>query len=234
MLLPFTRDQFVADFADYNEAMWLARLVAPLIGAGIAAQVLQPSRAGDRLIGAGLALMWLWTGVAYHAVHFSRINPLAWIFALLFVAQGLLLLRSALQPDRLVFGFEMGPSAWLGWALVTYAIVGYPLVGFMAGQRMAELPAFGITPCPVTLFTLGLLLLTTAPVPRALLVIPWLWSLIGGSAAVLLSMPQDWALALGLVVVPWILVRDRTRDAVADTELMDMTHAPTTVPSERR
>jgi len=211
MLLPFTRDLFVAVFAAYNEAMWPARVVAPLIGAGIAAQALRQARRGDRWSAAGLALMWLWTGVAYHGIYFSRINPLATAFGVLFVAQGLLLLRAAVQQDRLVFGSPGGPTAWLGWALVTYALVGYPLVGLMAGQSAAELPSFGITPCPVVLFTLGMLLLTTAPVPRALLAIPWLWSLIGGSAAIVLAMPQDWPLGLGFVTIPWILVRDRRR-----------------------
>ena len=211
MLLPFTREVFVALFADYNEAMWPARLAAPLIGAGIAAHAFRHARHGDRWSAAGLALMWLWTGIAYHAVYFSRINPLATAFGALFVAQGVLLLRAAMQTDRLVFGSPRGPAAGVGWALVAYALVGYPLVGLMSGQSAAELPSFGITPCPVVLFTIGMLLLTTAPVPRALLAIPWLWSLIGGSAAFVLAMPQDWPLALGLVTIPWILLRDHRR-----------------------
>lgn len=232
MLLPFTRDQFVAVFAAYNAAMWLARLVAPLVGAAIAAQALQPSRGGDRRIGVGLALMWLWTGAAYHGVYFSAINPLAWVFAALFVAQGLLLLRATLQPAGLAFASGSGPTAWFGWALVTYSAVVYPLVGLMAGQRASELPSFGITPCPVTLFTLGMLLLTSAPVPRALLVIPGLWALVGGSAAVLLAMPQDWALGIGLVAIAWIVARDRRAGAERDTVPMDTRSLPAT-PAER-
>jgi hypothetical protein len=46
----------------------------------------------------------------------------------------------------------------------------------------------------VTLFTFGLLLLTVSPVPRWLLVIPVAWSVIGGTAAFLLQVPQDWIL----------------------------------------
>jgi hypothetical protein len=54
-----------------------------------------------------------------------------------------------------------------------------------------------------------MLLLTTGPVPRWLLVIPVIWSLIGGSAAILLHVPQDWLLLLsGFIAVPLIVVRD--------------------------
>jgi hypothetical protein len=58
---------------------------------------------------------------------------------------------------------------------------------------LSHLPMFGITPCPVTIFTFGLFLLA-APVSRWLLVVPVLWALIGGSAAFVLHVPQDWML----------------------------------------
>lgn len=91
----------------------------------------------------------------------------------------------------------------------------YPLAGMWAGHRYPELPMFGITPCPLTLFTFGLLLLTTAPVPRPLLVIPFVWSLIGGSAALLLGIPQDWVLLFSGVPIPTLLLRDRARRSAA-------------------
>jgi hypothetical protein len=55
-----------------------------------------------------------------------------------------------------------------------------------------------------------MLLLTTGPVPRGLLVIPFIWSLIGGSAAILLDVAQDWLLLLsGAIAVPLMVLRDR-------------------------
>jgi len=54
-------------------------------------------------------------------------------------------------------------------------------------------------------------LLTIKPISRWLLVVPFCWSLIGGSAAVLLHVPQDWLLlASGLIAVPFIIVKDRS------------------------
>jgi hypothetical protein len=48
------------------------------------------------------------------------------------------------------------------------------------------------------------------PVPRLLFVIPFVWSLIGGSAAILLNVPQDWLLIVsGFIALPLMVFRDR-------------------------
>jgi hypothetical protein len=56
-MLPFTRDQFLAVFAAYNQAVWPAQVVAYVLGIGLVGLLMRPSRAGDRAIGAGLAAM---------------------------------------------------------------------------------------------------------------------------------------------------------------------------------
>jgi Family of unknown function (DUF6064) len=203
-MLPFTREQFFGVFADYNDAVWPAQLVAYLLGLAMLVALRRPSLQSDRVIGAGLGLMWLWTGVAYHAGFFARINPAAMAFAALFVVQGLLFLHATLLRRDLGFVAGRGPRPWAGWALIVYAALVYPLIG-AAAHGYPAMPTFGITPCPVTLFTFGTLLVAQGPVPRRLLVIPWLWALIGGSAAFLLWVPQDWPLLLSAVLlVPWL------------------------------
>jgi hypothetical protein len=94
---------------------------------------------------------------------------------------------------------------------VTYAAVLYPAVGAWTGHGYLQMPMFGITPCPVTLFTFGMLLLSTAPVPRALLPIPLAWSLLGGSAAFLLGIAQDWPLLFSGISIVLLVIRDRQR-----------------------
>lgn len=203
-MLPFTRDQLLAVFADYNVAVWPAQIVAYLLGAAIVLALLRPSRRSDGLVGAGLALMWVWTGLAYHATFFAAINQAAMGFAALFVVQGLLFTHAALVCADFPAAARRGPASWFGWALVAYAAVVYPLIG-LAGHGYPTMPMFGITPCPVTLFTFGVLLVARGPMPRRLLVIPLLWALIGGSAAFLLGVPQDWPLLIGgLLVTPWL------------------------------
>ena len=90
-----------------------------------------------------------------------------------------------------------------------YAGVLYPLVGWLGGYEFPAMPMFGIAPCPVVLFTFGLLLLATSHVSRWLLVVPVAWSLIGGSAAFLLGIPQDWLLLFSVLAVPIIVLQGR-------------------------
>ena len=214
-MLPFTREQFIAVFAEYNVAVWPAQVVGYLLGLAMIGMLVRPSNAGNRLIGAGLAAMWIWTGVAYHGLHFSAINKAAWAFGALFVVQGILFLQAVVIGGRPRFGRPNGMAKWLGWVFVIYASAVYPLMGIWTGHRYPEMPMFGITPCPVTIFTFGLWLLTTTPVPRRLFVIPLLWSLIGGSAAFLLAVPQDWLLLFSGVVTVLVLRFDRGRAAAA-------------------
>lgn len=206
-MLPFTREQFFGIFVDYNADVWPAQVVACLIGVGSIALLVRPSRAASRAIAAGLAASWLWTGIVYHGMHFSAINRAAYLFAAMFVVQGLLLLYFGVARARLSFDARSGSAPMLGWALITYAGVIYPLVGLWSGHRLGELPMFGVTPCPVTLFTLGIILFATAPIPRGLLVVPIVWSLIGGSAAFLLAVPQDWPLLFSGVAIVLVLWR---------------------------
>ena len=81
-----------------------------------------------------------------------------------------------------------------------YSLLLYPLLGIALGTDYFELPAFGLTPCPVTMTTVGVLLLASR-VPRRLYVIPVTWAMVGGSAAGLLRMPQDWVLLLTPVLL---------------------------------
>jgi hypothetical protein len=208
-MLPFTRVEFIALFAQYNADVWPAQVVAYVLGLALLAALWRPSRAGDRFIAVGLAAMWLWTGIAYHWLQFSAINPAAFGFAALFVLQGVLFLVAAAR-GTLRFGPPRRPAAWVGAALAGYALVLYPLIGRLVGHEYPAVPVFGIAPCPVVIFTFGLLLMASPHVSRWLLAVPFAWSLVGGSAAFLLGVPQDWLLLVsGLVAVPMIVLGER-------------------------
>jgi hypothetical protein len=212
---PFTRDQFIAVFAAYNEAVWPAQVLAYALGAVVVLFALRPSPRRDRLVAAGLALLWAWTGIAYHALHFAPINPAAYAFGALFVLQALLLAQAA-ATGSLRFGRPAGALRWLGIGLVVYAMALYPLLGRLAGHSYPGVPTFGITPCPLVLFTFGIFLLAAPRLPRGLLVVPFVWALIGGSAAALLAIPQDWMLLASVGVVPLLVLADR-RGAACST-----------------
>jgi Family of unknown function (DUF6064) len=209
-MLPFTPEQFLAVFVNYNNAIWPIQIAAYLFGGIAVALLFRKTRDADRVIAGILAVMWLWTGFGYHGLWLSVINKAAYLFAALFIVQGCYLIYAGVYRYQIRFGLRPGLATWVGTAFVAYAAIAHPLIGEATGHRYPEMPMFGVTPCPVTIFTFGLLLLTMQPVPRWLLVIPFVWSLIGGSAAGLLHVPQDWLLLVsGCIAVPLMVFRER-------------------------
>ena len=199
-MLPFTHDQFIGVFAAYNEAVWPAQVVAYVVAAVALGAIAWQRPWSGALAAWLLASLWIWTGVVYHGMHFSTINAAARLFAAMLVLEAMMLAWWALRRrPELAFGLDLRRGA--GLALAIYAAVLYPLLGLAFGLHYPAAPTFGITPCPLTLFTFGLVLLAPTAVPWRVLVVPLLWSLIGGSAAFLMRIPQDWVLLLGGVVV---------------------------------
>ena len=63
--------------------------------------------------------MWLWTGLAYHALHFSAINPAAFGFAALFVVQSLMLTWAG-ATGHLEFRVRRGVRGGVGLGMIIY------------------------------------------------------------------------------------------------------------------
>jgi hypothetical protein len=193
MQLPFTRGQFFDLFVAYNEALWPAVVALWIVSAVIVAQRLSVRRPHDRWISALLVAHWAWSALAYHVAFFTRINPAAWLFAALFLAQAFLFFRVGVVQRRL--SFAPGGNAWapLAWGLIAYSLA-YPLINAIDHLSLLRIPTFGL-PCPTTIFTAGVLMLAT---PRCwtFSVVPVIWSAIGGSAAFLLGVYADVALPI--------------------------------------
>lgn len=195
MELPFTVEQFYGVFREYNTAVWPAQVVLLALAVAAMALVAFPRRWSGIGVSAILASFWAWLGVAYHLAFFTTINPLAYGFAAVSLLGALAFLWQGVLRRRLEFRLVANARTAVGLLLVVFALAVYPAWSLYVGHRYPELPTFGL-PCPTTIFTIGLLAFTVSPYPRSSLVVPVLWSLIGGQAAFLLGVPQD----LGLLV----------------------------------
>ena len=207
--LPFTADVFFSLFETYNRAIWPAQLVAYALGIAAVLLALRPVAAGGRIALAVLSAFWLWTGIAYHLMHFMQINFAALGFGGLFVLQGALFAGSALGGRR-AFRFRTDLFGWSGLLFCLFALAIYPLLGWLAGHGWPRAAVFGVAPCPTVIFTFGVLLMLEGA-PLYLAAIPFLWSLIGGSAVFLLGVPEDLSLLLAGVVGLGLLVWKRRR-----------------------
>lgn len=93
---------------------------------------------------------------------------------------------------------------------------------FDAQQFLDVISAYnaGVSPMPAALFaTFGLLLWAARPVPVRVLVIPFGWSLVGGSAALQFGIPEDYGLLVaGLAGTALVLMKNRRLARAGDPE----------------
>ena len=212
MNIPFSRTDFLEVFARYNEATWGMPNILLLLAFSAVYGLLRDWRVRDRWASGVLALLWLWSGIVYHLAFFADVNPAAIVFGLLFVVQGVSFFRRGVMHHGLRFSASLTSArAIAGLVVMAYAIAVYPLIAAAVGHHWPRVPTFG-APCPVDLFTLGLLLWTTMPIPRLLLAIPLGWALVASIAAWEFKMHEDWGLiAAAVVAAAWLLPRWRER-----------------------
>ncbi len=217
MSLPFTTEQFFSVFEKYNLAVWPMQIVLVLIA--ILAIILSIRKKNQSNSGISIILVffWLWVGIVYHLGFFTSINKAAYFFGVLYIVQGLLFLFVGGLKRKLSFKFEFNFYGIVGSFFILYALVIYPCLGYLLGHVYPKNPTFGL-PCPTTIFTFGLLLWTDKKVPKYVLAIPLVWSIIGFGAALSLGVKEDYGLLIAGVLgsIP-IIVRDRRVDAISSS-----------------
>jgi hypothetical protein len=213
--LPFSVDQFFEVIRRYNESVWPAQVLLLLVGlAAIVLLALKRPWSGVAISGI-LALLWAWIGLVYHLAFFTSINPLAYVFgALSLVGAGAFVWLGVVRRE-LNFAVRRDARSVVGLVLMAFALLIYPAWSTLAGHAYPNLPTFGL-PCPTTIFTIGMLAMALEGKARIALVVPILWSLVGGQAAFLLDVPPDLGLlAAGLIALGLALQTRKPSETVA-------------------
>ncbi len=211
MKLPFTVEEFSRVFESYNTAIWPAQIAAYGLGVLAVVLALRGGASRSRAVSGILAAFWIWMGIAYHIVFFASINPPARLFGAFFVLQGILFAIVGCFGQRLRFDAPTRRSRLVGLIMVAYAMVIYPLIGQLLWHPYPKAPVFGVAPCPTTIFTFGLMLWASGPVPIYLLVVPLLWSAVGTTAAIGLQVPQDYGLGIAALLGAAMIVMNNRR-----------------------
>jgi hypothetical protein len=207
-MIPFNAGQFFDVFRTYNETLWPVQVVLVALALVAVALVSVPQRWSGRGISIILAFLWAWIGLVYHLLFFAAINPMAPAFALLSVAGSVVFLWQGVYRDSLHFTWRFGPRLLAGIALIAFALIVYPLWSSYSGHPYPFMPTFGL-PCPTTIFTMGMMAFAVRPYPRAPLIVPILWSLVGIQAAILLDVSQDLGLVIAAGIGAALLLPDR-------------------------
>jgi hypothetical protein len=209
MKTPFTTEQFLEIFRNYNQAVFPMQVILYLVSVIAIYFAFNPTSKSDKIISLILAFLWLWMGVVYHLIFFTAINKAAYLFGAIFILQGILFLSFGVFQNKFSFEFHSGIYGFTGVILILFALIVYPILGYALGHRYPASPTFGL-PCPTTIFTFGLLLLTERKCPVSILIIPTIWSVFGFSAAFHFGIVEDIGLLVsGLLTFSILLVRNK-------------------------
>jgi hypothetical protein len=209
MEVPFTYEQFIQVFKNYNEAVFPMQIIFYFMAAAAIYFSLKRNHLSGKIISGMLSFFWLWMGVVYHLIFFVTINKAAYLFGGLFILEGIFFLVYGVSKNKLVFQLQQPVYGIAAIILIVYSLFIYPLLGFSLGRVYPYSPTFGL-PCPTVIFTFGMLLVMEKKKCRGIIVIPLLWSIIGFYAAISLGVKED----VGLVIAA-ILLTFKNRIGVA-------------------
>ena len=205
MNIPFSQDQFFSVFEVYNLSLWPIQILFNVLGVVCIIILVRNGPKCSEILFSVLSFFWVWMGVVYHIHYFSSINRIAYLFGSVFIIQGLVFLYFGAINRKIKFNFNLDLPGIIGMVLIAYALVVYPIISHFVGHIYPRSPTFGV-PCPTTIFTFGILLHSDRRVPWFIILIPLLWSFIGFSAALNLSVKEDFGLLVaGMLASPILL-----------------------------
>lgn len=205
METPFTTEEFFEVFERYNSAVFPFQLIILVLGF-IAVLIIPGKRSiKNSLIAGFLGFLWLWIGLFYHIAFFTSINKAAYIFGGLFIIQGIFFIIE-LRRKKLEFSFTGQVREYVGYFFILFGLILYPIISYLLEASFVKTISLGL-PCPTTILTFGLLMLTTNKLSKYLLIIPTIWAIIGTTAAINFDVYQDYFMILAAIIADFYLIK---------------------------
>jgi hypothetical protein len=213
-------DDFFNTLQTYNETVYAITILTYLLGLLTIYLVSRRSNQASKGVSVILSFLWAWSGLIFHVLFFGPTNveflgmtmPGVWYFSgFLFILQSLLFITYGWVKSALFFSFDISPCSVVGAIFVIYAMLIYPLIGVLTGYTYPRYPLFGSSPCPVTIFTWGLLLWTNKKIPLRVSIVPFIWGIMGIMPVIVLGVYADIGLILTSIIgFPLILLHNRS------------------------
>lgn len=207
-MMSFHIEDFLGVLESYNLAIWPLQIIAFIFGLIALYLAIKKTKYSNRIVLVILSFFWLWNGIVFCPFFWASTYPSAYLFSLFCIIQGLLLVSSIFKSD-IVFDYRSNTITLIGLIFIIYAMLGYQLLGYFIGHVYPKFFPVGLVPCPTTIFTFGMFLLTIERIPKYYLLIPLIMGL-GGFLAVSKGIYED----IGLIITAilgtiLILQRDR-------------------------
>jgi hypothetical protein len=196
-------------FELHNAALWPLQVATLAAGFIIMLLIARRPKISTRWVPLIIAVLWMFVGQSFLWNRYATINWAAVYIAPAFVIQGALLLIASVT-NALAFD-QRRPANGIGYLILSFALVGQPLLAPLQGRGWASSEVFGIAPDPTVMATLGVVLLARGRFAPWLLPIPMLWCLLSGMTLQTMGEPQAWvpysAVALAAAAWLWRMVR---------------------------
>ena len=212
-------EDFFSTLQTYNETVVPMAVLTFILGMVAVFLASSKPKHSGQIISFILSFLWMWSGVVFfilfyglqEVVFLNVTMPGVWYLSgVLWIIQSLVFLFVGVFKSSLSFKLGSDRQTVIGAVMIIYAMIIYPLIGFLTGRSYPEYPIFGVAPCPVTIFTFGLLQWTDGKVPVYVAVIPLVWALLGVMPVLALDVWADVGLILsGIIGFTLILVRNR-------------------------
>jgi len=195
--------------ARFNTGWWPMHLVMYALAFASIYFAIRKTRWSAKVVTGILVFFWIWVGTVFNLLCFSRLYPMAYIFVVLYYLEGIILTWVGFVGKKLSYSVKADLFGVTGAIMIIYALIGYPLIGYVTGRGPDHLLYTGMMPCPTAIFTLGLLLWAEKPIPKIVFVIPVVYALTG-FVPVILGIVEDIGLiAGGILTAILLLYRDR-------------------------
>lgn len=119
--MPFTTEQFIQVFEKYNQAIYPMQFLLILVAIASVTLAANPKPSTNKTISGLIGFLWLWVGIVYHLIFFTKTSPPAYLFGTSFVFQGLLFLYKGVVRNLLSFRMSKTFYGILGAILMVYA-----------------------------------------------------------------------------------------------------------------
>ena len=197
-------------WTEYNPAVWPMQIITYMLAVGVIVLLFTKWKHSGRLIAGVIAFLWLWSGLVAIILFFGTVSSQYYFWGSLWIIQGMVFIYYGLLKPGFKFSFSKKITSYIGFLLILYALIIYPIIGILNGHGFPGGPIFGVAPCPVCIFTFGVFMMTRKRIPAYIFVFPLIWSLLGIYAAVKMNVFADLGMAIaGVTGTVFIVYNNR-------------------------
>lgn len=211
-------EYFFQRMAEYNNAIWPAQIISYALGIFIIINSIRQWKWSNEVNTTILALLWIWNGAVTEILFFSEFQKQYYFWGILWILQGILFLIVGLSKNKFNYKIQRNWYSYTGLLFILYALVLYPLIGSLLGHPYPRGPIFGVAPCPVVVFTFGVMLFVDQKVPLSLLVFPLIWAILSLYPIIMMGIIADVGeIIVAVIGFALIVIRNRKYEQRAST-----------------